>query len=59
MDIQDSAIESTSSFLKMSVDDDHQVWIWTMKKFIPNFPWRRKQKTIKNNKNAFRFDLSI
>lgn len=24
MDIQDSAIESTSSFLKMSVDDDHQ-----------------------------------
>ncbi|KAK8457444.1 hypothetical protein SEVIR_3G187900v4 [Setaria viridis] len=24
MDIQDSAIESTSSFLKMAVDDDHQ-----------------------------------
>jgi len=24
MDIQDSAIESTSTFLKMAVDDDHQ-----------------------------------
>ena len=27
MDIQDSAIESTSSFLKMAVGDEHQVWI--------------------------------
>lgn len=37
MDIQDSAIESTSSFLKMAVDDDHQVSIRTIK-FVPNFP---------------------
>jgi len=27
MDIQDSAIESTSSFLKMVVGDERQVWI--------------------------------
>jgi ubiquinone/menaquinone biosynthesis C-methylase UbiE len=41
MDIQDSAIENTSSFLKMAVDDEHQVCVCTMR-FLPNFPKRMK-----------------
>lgn len=49
MDIQDSAIESTSSFLKMAVDDDHQVCISSncrKHELCCNFPLEETKKGI-------------